>query len=170
MKAKIEYNPGEPNGQLYYMEFDVMLTFPYEYYKGDAVTAINIPVDFDENFIKRRDEILNFIGQEVVVRQKIPSYYKVTDTSIEIRKITAFYRLKSWRIQGLLGILLLILGIYMTSKGIVLGKELEYTHFHRRSLVPIPGPLVIITAIIWLINVYFKKKKHSKVSYHKEKD
>jgi hypothetical protein len=157
MKAKIEYNPEEPSGLLYYMESDTMLMFPYEYYKKD-VLMINIPVEFDESFRKRREEILNFIGNEVVMRQPKPSYYKITETSIIILKITTAYHLKLWPVQGLLAILLLTVGLYMTSKGIVLGKELGHTPFHRRSLVPISGPLVIITAIIWLISVYFKRK------------
>lgn len=169
MKAKIEYNPDEPNGQLYYMEFDVMLMFSYEYYKKD-ILMINIPIEFDERFKKRREEILNFIGNEIAMRQSKPSYYKIAETSIVILKITATDHFKSWPVQGLLAILLLVGGLYMTSKGIVLGRESEYTHFYRRSPVPIPGPLVIVTAVIWLINVYFKKKKHSKVSYHKEKE
>jgi hypothetical protein len=162
MKAKIEYNPDEPNGQLYYMEFDVMLIFPYEYYKGDAITAINIPLEFDENFLIRRNEILNFIGQEVAFRQKMPSYYKITNTSIEIRKITVSYRLKSLPIKTLSGIALLILGSYMTSKGIILGVEPHDPIIYSRRGGPIPGEIVIIFGALLLINVYLTRKKVNK--------
>jgi hypothetical protein len=162
MKAKIEYNPDEPNGRLYYMEFDVMLIFPYEYYKSDAVTAINIPVDFDETFIKRRDEILNFIGREVAMRQSKPSYYKVTESSIEIRKITVSYRLKSLPIKILSGIALLILGSYMTSKGIILGVEPYGPIIYSRRGGPISGEMVIIFGALLLLNVYLTRKKASK--------
>lgn len=159
MKAKVDYNPNNRTGVLYYTESDVMLVFPYEHYKTGDTLAINIPVDFDESFKRRRDEILNFIGAEVAARQPVPSFYKITATSVTIQKTASFYRLKSGPVQCVLAILLLILGGFMSGQGIVLGREIDYTHSFRRSIGPIDGTTVIIVAIIWLISLYYNRKK-----------
>jgi hypothetical protein len=160
MNPKVVYNPGESSGQLYYIDGDLMLAFEYERYKSEDIIAINISLGFDERFIKQRDKILHFIGGEVVARQPVNSYYKITNTSIIVRKITFSHRLKSTPAQCFMAILLLIIGYFMTNRDIVLGREMEYVATFRRSPVPINGTMVIIAAIAWLFTLYFNRKKN----------
>ncbi|RYZ28142.1 MAG: hypothetical protein EOP49_41695 [Sphingobacteriales bacterium] len=163
MKPKVVYDPAVRSGQLFYVEGDILLAFEYDWYKNSLY--INIPPHYDnhpdpESAEQRR---LQFIGEAVTRRLKLPCNYEIGETSIVIRRESFFAHFKSWYLNLPLGILLLATAIYtyFTETGKPPG---DYHHHPQGRYSGILNPyLIFIAGLLFFASGYFAWRKWRRV-------
>lgn len=89
--ARLEYQEMGRGGVIYYHEKEAKLTFHYEFGAGDALVLIFVPTKQEWEAatgleLGRRDEILHYLGQQVVRDKAAGHEYRIGGNILEIVK------------------------------------------------------------------------------------
>ena len=89
MKRKLEYKSDGRSGYVIYSDDNTRFSMYYEFAGGDCVAIVNIP-SVDEWIkitgcpLSSRDEILTFVGSQIVKDQTSRGHFKIANNFIEI--------------------------------------------------------------------------------------